>query len=418
MPASSAIPATALRRSNRWLLGGAVAGVTVAAAFVTVPALTGVPARLAHGCGRWIAAAGVLEVLSVFGFVVVFKLVFATPVPWPRAVRAALRALAATTILPAGGVLGPAMGAWSLTPERPSAAVLARRTTAFVILTNAPEAIALAVLGALLWLGLPAGPHQAQLTILPAVLALGLLVAAWFTPRSGPSGRSGPRRLRRLPRTLTAPVSTLGAGVTAARGLVAAGDWKLAGAIAYYAFDNAVLWAAFHAFGHVPPLGVVVMGYLIGSLAAALPLPGGLGAVDGGLIGALVLYGAPPAPAAAAVLLYRGISLSVPVVLGAIACSWRSTPQAAEPTPGRRGRVSMASPPRRASADALPLTSQTRSSSTCSPTSSASPQPPQAHSTTPDSPAYDRWRSVSPVAWGRSAPASASASSSEESSRR
>src|SRR4051794_27680739 len=123
MPASSAIPATARRRSNRWLLGGAVAGLTVAAVFVTVPALTGVPARLAHGCGRWIAAAGVLEVLSVLGFVVVFKLVFATPVPWPRAVRAALRALAATTILPAGGVLGPAMGAWSLTPERPSAAV-------------------------------------------------------------------------------------------------------------------------------------------------------------------------------------------------------------------------------------------------------------------------------------------------------
>jgi uncharacterized protein (TIRG00374 family) len=105
---------------------------------------------------------------------------------------------------------------------------------------------------------------------------------------------------------------------------VIAGDWKLVGALAYYVFDNAVLWAAFHAYGHTPPLAVLVMGYLVGSLAGALPLPAGLGAVDGGLIGALVLYGAPPAPAAAAVLLYRGISLSVPLALGGVA--WAARP--------------------------------------------------------------------------------------------
>jgi uncharacterized protein (TIRG00374 family) len=106
---------------------------------------------------------------------------------------------------------------------------------------------------------------------------------------------------------------------------VTAGNWKLGGALAYYAFDNAVLWAAFHAYGRTPPLGVVAMGYLVGSLAGALPLPAGLGAVDGGLIGALVLYGAPAAPAAAAVLLYRGISLSVPAVLGVTGCTFSAT---------------------------------------------------------------------------------------------
>ena len=61
------------------------------------------------------------------------------------------------------------------------------------------------------------------------------------------------------------------------------------------------------------------MGYLIGSLATAFPTPAGLGAVEGGLIGALVLYGAPAGPAAVAVLLYRSISLGVPVLLGAAA---------------------------------------------------------------------------------------------------
>src|SRR5450755_1376167 len=107
-------------------------------------------------------------------------------------------------------------------------------------------------------------------------------------------------------------------GVSEAGTLVSAGNWKLGGALAYYAFDNALLWAAFHAYGRTPPIGVVVMGYLVGSLAGALPLPAGLGAVDGGLIGALVLYGSPAAPTVAAVLLYRGISLSLPNALGAI----------------------------------------------------------------------------------------------------
>jgi uncharacterized protein (TIRG00374 family) len=79
-----------------------------------------------------------------------------------------------------------------------------------------------------------------------------------------------------------------------------------------------VLWAAFQAFGRPPAISVIVMGYLVGSLAGALPLPGGLGAVDGGLIGALVLYGAPAPGAAAAVLLYRGLSLALPIALGAV----------------------------------------------------------------------------------------------------
>ena len=44
--------------------------------------------------------------------------------------------------------------------------------------------------------------------------------------------------------------------------------------LAYYAFDNAVLWAAFHAYGHTPPVSIIIMGYLIGSLTGALPRHG------------------------------------------------------------------------------------------------------------------------------------------------
>jgi len=55
------------------------------------------------------------------------------------------------------------------------------------------------------------------------------------------------------------------------------------------------------------------------SHGSLLPFPAGVGAVDGGLVGALVLYGARAAPAAGAVLLYRGLSLSLPVALSAMA---------------------------------------------------------------------------------------------------
>jgi uncharacterized membrane protein YbhN (UPF0104 family) len=312
------------RRVRRWALCGAALVVFAAAVFLALPALAGIPARLVDGCAGWIAAAGVLELLSAVGFVLLFKLVFAAPSSWRQSAPAALRALGATTILPGGGLIGPTVGAWSTSEDKPSPSRLARATIAFVILTNVPGAVVLAAVGTALWLGLPDGSHQSTLTILPALLAVGVLMGAWLAGRS--SRRQPPSSRRRLgSRALAKPASAMGDGVGDARALIMAQDWKLIGAVAYYAFDNAVLWAAFHAFGHPPAIGVIVMGYLVGSLAGALPLPGGLGAVDLGLVGALVLYGSPAAPAAAAVLLYRGLSLALPMALGAIGWSCYST---------------------------------------------------------------------------------------------
>ena len=55
------------------------------------------------------------------------------------------------------------------------------------------------------------------------------------------------------------------------------------------------------------------------SSAGLLPLPGGIGGIDGGLIGTLIVYGAPAAPTAAAVLLYRVILFWLPLLVGAVA---------------------------------------------------------------------------------------------------
>lgn len=328
--------ATGNSRWRRWGGRSAALVLSAAAVFLALPALAGVPAQLARGCGGWIAAAGALELFSAAGFVLVFKLVFAARESWRRTVPGALRALGASTILPGGGLIGPGTGAWSIRRDKkPCLSQLTRSTTTFVILTNAPGAVALAATGTLPALGVSDGPPQTTLTILPAMAIAALLTAVWVAARDRGRQSQSPHR-RSIVRGLRMPAVAMSGGTRDARALIIAGDWKLGGALAYYAFDNAVLWAAFHAFGHTPALGILVMGYVVGSTAGALPLPAGLGAVDAGLIGVLILYGSPAAPTAAAVLLYRAISISVPVALGAF--GWMRRPTGVDARRRRGGR--------------------------------------------------------------------------------
>jgi ribosomal protein S18 acetylase RimI-like enzyme len=63
----------------------------------------------------------------------------------------------------------------------------------------------------------------------------------------------------------------------------------------------------------------LVLAYNIGYLANALPTPGGIGALDAGLAGSLILYGAAPAHVTAAVLVYHAIALWIPGLGGTLA---------------------------------------------------------------------------------------------------
>jgi uncharacterized membrane protein YbhN (UPF0104 family) len=85
------------------------------------------------------------------------------------------------------------------------------------------------------------------------------------------------------------------------------------------ALDLAALSASFAATGSLPPLGILLMAYVVGQLGGLIPLPGGVGGADGGVIGALVLYGTPLPDATAAVLAYRAFQLGLPAILGALA---------------------------------------------------------------------------------------------------
>jgi hypothetical protein len=64
---------------------------------------------------------------------------------------------------------------------------------------------------------------------------------------------------------------------------------------------------------------VIVVAYFVGTLANTLPLPGGIGGVEGGMIGALAAFGVDPGLALIAVLAYRGFAFWLPIVPGAIA---------------------------------------------------------------------------------------------------
>jgi hypothetical protein len=114
----------------------------------------------------------------------------------------------------------------------------------------------------------------------------------------------------------------------------------LLGAFGYLLFDIAALWACLRAVGDSPPVLALMLGYQIGYLSNLVPIPGAIGALDGGLLAALVLYGLPAAPTAAAIVLYHGIALIVPALGGTIGfarlrqtLTARSRAQAAPPSP-------------------------------------------------------------------------------------
>jgi uncharacterized protein (TIRG00374 family) len=62
------------------------------------------------------------------------------------------------------------------------------------------------------------------------------------------------------------------------------------------------------------------MGFFLGMVANLIPfVPGGVGAVDAGLIGAFVLFGLPKEACFAAVLIYRLVAFWMPLIPGVVA---------------------------------------------------------------------------------------------------
>jgi uncharacterized protein (TIRG00374 family) len=100
------------------------------------------------------------------------------------------------------------------------------------------------------------------------------------------------------------------------------GRWKMAltAAVGKSLFDYLALIAALYAVQARPDPPLVLLAYVAGSFLGMIPLtPGGLGFVEAGLTGMLVLAGVDAAPAAVATLAYRLVSFWLPLPAGGVA---------------------------------------------------------------------------------------------------
>lgn len=282
------------------------------------PGLDEVSSKLGDARPLWIAVAIGLELLSCLSYVVMFRPVFCRTMSWRLSSKIAWSELGVGSIVPASGAAGLALGAWALHQVGMEANRIARRSVAFFLIKSSVNFVAVAVLGAAMAMGL-LGDQPLWLTAVPAALSVLLIVAVLLVPRLGVGDvpRADAGRARRATHAVRA---ALVGGTGEALTIVRRGNLLvIGGALGYWIFDNAVLWATFEAFGASVPLTTILMGYLIGQLGGLLPIPGGVGGIDGGLIGTLVVFGAPAATAAAAVLAYRVVLFWLPLTGGAIA---------------------------------------------------------------------------------------------------
>jgi uncharacterized membrane protein YbhN (UPF0104 family) len=298
------------RRLVRRGLVVVVAIVVLVLIALLAPGLGSVRTILERASPGWIAVAIVLEVLSSLSYVAMFRPAFCPRMSWRSTFEISLSEIAVGSIVPASGAGGVALGAWILTRSGMQVAVVARRSVAFLLIKSSVNFVAVAIIGVLLWLGV--GPDLSPaLTILGTALSVGVLVGVPIAARA--LGKAGARGGKKVRAVATAVYDGVG---EAGRLLKQRDPLLIGGAIGYWLFDNLVLLATFHAFGLSPPLIIVLMAYLCGQLGGILPLPGGIGGIDGGLIGTLIVYGIPAAEATAAVLAYRVVLFWIPLVMG------------------------------------------------------------------------------------------------------
>ncbi len=324
-------PALQVTQRNLIVLGGFLVA-SLAALYFLLPQVAGLDdtwKRIEDGRPQWIAASLVFTLGMFAGYVATFRGVFVrvgSRIGWAASYQITMAGLAASRLFAAGGAGGLVLTAWALRRAGMRKRTVADKTISFLVITYLPYCAAVVICGFGLHWGLFSGEDPFSLTFVPAVVGvvlLALALAVAFIPtdlqrRMLPFARKE-GRLGRLTRQLAAVPAASSAGVRDALEHLRSRDPALLGAVIFWGSQIAVLWAAFHAFGDAPPVAVLVQAFFIGMLGNLLPMPGGVGGVEGGMIGAFAAFGVDSGLAVVAVLVYRAFTFWLPLLPGVVA---------------------------------------------------------------------------------------------------
>jgi uncharacterized protein (TIRG00374 family) len=328
------MPRVALTR-RRLLIGGLFVLSAIAFLYFVLPKLAGLRDtwdRAKTGEPTWLIIAGVLEILSFGGYILLFRTVFVRGyerINWAASYQITMASVAATRLFASAGAGGVVLTAWALRRAGMGRRLVACRMIAFLVLLYAVFMGSLVIFGIGLRTHVFNGSAPFAVTVIPAIFGAAVIVIALamaflpadFERRLERWASGSNERLAKVARAVATVPASFASGVRTAIKLIRERHWGVLGAVAWWGFDIGTLWASFHAFGGpgLPTFPVIVVAYFCGQLGNLLPLPGGIGGVDGGMIGAFIAFGVPGGLAVVAVLVYRGFSFWIPTIPGIIA---------------------------------------------------------------------------------------------------
>jgi uncharacterized protein (TIRG00374 family) len=285
-------------------------------------------ARLDEANWAWVLVAFWFAVIMFVAYVALFRGVVgrAVRLRWKDSYDITMAGLAATRLFSAGGAGGIVLTYWALRKAGMPRKETAARMVAFLVLLYAVYMVTLLVNGILMSTGVFDGPDTPGLTIVPAAFA-GVVIVIFLLMTLVPgdlerrfSEASQEHFFGRMARRLATAPATIAIGTRGAIAFVrdpSRGGLAVAGAIGFWAAQIGILWASFKAFHVDVALAVVVQGFFVGMFANLIPLPGGVGGVDAGLLGAFALFGVHGI--FPAILLYRILAFWLPIPPGIVA---------------------------------------------------------------------------------------------------
>jgi len=298
---------------------GAVGFVVIALAVSQLSKLSGTLRRIEEGDPLWLAAGVAIECFSFVGYVVLTKEIFGPDAPrlnWAASTEITFGGVVATRLFSAGGAGGIAFTTWALRAAGMATRTAASSIAAFLALLYFPYILACMLGGlgggvpdAVLWIGITLG------VVAFACAAAIALIPDDIERRARKVAAGHGRAARIAARAATAP-AVAGEALRTAFALAYKRPALMGWAILWWGADVAVLYVCFRAFGGAVALGVLILGYFLGHIGNLLPLPGGIGGVEGGMVGVFVACGMPVSLAIVGTIAYQVISTWLPVAPG------------------------------------------------------------------------------------------------------